>query len=284
LIEVLTALLVAITGFYAWATFRILRANEQVVSVMQEQSEAINRPYIAVSTFLMPRSVMIYLKIENIGKTAAHDLHLTLDRDFYKFGRSGTENNLATFSAFTQPIKTFPPGAQLVFPLAQAFVVFDEEANSEATPRVFNINATYSYLHRTVFDTTTIDLNPYLKSQPDPDPILDRLDAMVKSLETMARAGQEMSVSLRNETANGEHDMSRTLTISDALYDRLESSAHMRGMTSIEQLLEEWQAREDELLRRQDVVRQIDALRERLFATYGELPDSVVFIREDRER
>jgi hypothetical protein len=284
LIEVLTTLLVVITGFYAWATFRILRANEQVVSVMQEQSEAINRPYIAVSTFLVPRSVMIYLKIENIGKTAAHDLRLTLDRDFYKFGRSGTENNLAKFSAFTQPIKTFPPGAQLVFPLAQAFVVFGEEANSEATPRVFNINTTYSYLHRTVTDTTTIDLNPYLKSQPDPDPVLDKLDAMVKSLDTMARAGQEMSVSLRNETANGEHDMSQTLTISDALYVRLEASAQMRGMTSIEQLLEEWQAREDELLRRQDVVRRIDSLRERLFATYGELPDSVAFIREDRER
>ena len=78
--------------------------------------------------------------------------------------------------------------------------------------------------------------------------------------------------------------MSQTLTISDALYVRLEASAHMRGMTSIEQLLEAWQAREDELLRRHDVVRRIDALRERLFATYGELPDSVAFIREDRER
>jgi hypothetical protein len=55
-------------------------------------------------------------------------------------------------------------------------------------------------------------------------------------------------------------------------------------MTSIEQLLEEWQAREDELIRRQDVVRRIDSLRERLFATYGELPDSVAFICEDRER
>ena len=53
MIEVLTTLLVVITGFYAWATCRILRANEQVVSVMQEQSEAINRPYIAVSTFLV---------------------------------------------------------------------------------------------------------------------------------------------------------------------------------------------------------------------------------------
>jgi hypothetical protein len=58
----------------------------------------------------------------------------------------------------------------------------------------------------------------------------------------------------------------------------------MHGLTSIEQLLEAWQAREDELFRRQDVVRRIDALRERLFATYGELPDSAALIREDRKR
>jgi hypothetical protein len=155
-----------------------------------------------VSTFLVPRGVTVDLKIENIGKTAAHDLHLTLARDFCKFGRNGEEDNLATFSAFTQPMKTFPPGDQLVFPLAQASVVLGEEVNAEATPRGLNINATYSYLHRTVTDTT-VDLNPYLKSQPDPDPRLDKLDAMVKSLETMAGVGQEMSVSLRNETANG---------------------------------------------------------------------------------
>jgi hypothetical protein len=54
LIEILTTLLVAITGFYAWATLRILCANEQVISVMQEQSKAINRPYIAAAPFWYP--------------------------------------------------------------------------------------------------------------------------------------------------------------------------------------------------------------------------------------
>jgi hypothetical protein len=100
----------------------------------------------------------------------------------------------------------------------------------------------------------------------------------------MARAIQGVHVSLRDEATNGEQAMSQTVTISDALYARLESSAHVRGLASIEQLLEAWQAREDELFRRRDVVRRIDALRERLFATYGELPDSVAFLREDRAR
>jgi hypothetical protein len=79
-------------------------------------------------------------------------------------------------------------------------------------------------------------------------------------------------------------DMGQTLTISDALYARLEVSARAHGLSDIEQLLEVWQAREDELRQRQRAVAQIDALRERLFTTYGEFPDSTKFIREDRGR
>lgn len=82
--------------------------------------------------------------------------------------------------------------------------------------------------------------------------------------------------------------MSHTLTISDALYARLETLAHKHGLRSvqelIERLIEMWQAKADELRRRQEVVRRIDALRESLFAMYGQMPDSVELIRADRER
>ena len=44
MLEVLTGILVIITGSYAWATYKILRANEKVVEEMKEQSEAIMRP------------------------------------------------------------------------------------------------------------------------------------------------------------------------------------------------------------------------------------------------
>ncbi len=36
--------------------------------------------------------------------------------------------------------------------------------------------------------------------------------------------------------------------------------------------------------RRQDLVQQIDAIRERLFRWYGEMPDSMPLIQEDRAR
>jgi hypothetical protein len=78
--------------------------------------------------------------------------------------------------------------------------------------------------------------------------------------------------------------MNQTLTISDVLYIQLETTARMRGLNNIEQLLELWQSKENELHQRQETVRRIDALRERIFATYGEMPDSAALIREDRER
>jgi len=82
--------------------------------------------------------------------------------------------------------------------------------------------------------------------------------------------------------------MSQTLRISNTLYTRLESATRARGLSTIEeliqQLIEVWQSKTDELRRRQEVVRRIDLLRERLFAKYGQMTDSVEFIRADRAR
>ncbi len=78
--------------------------------------------------------------------------------------------------------------------------------------------------------------------------------------------------------------MSRTITISDDLYAKLEAEAQMRGLSSIEQLLERLPDSEAESLRRKEVVQEIDDLRNRLMAKYGELSDSVELLREDRAR
>ncbi|MDQ3650003.1 MAG: hypothetical protein M3458_06905 [Acidobacteriota bacterium] len=78
--------------------------------------------------------------------------------------------------------------------------------------------------------------------------------------------------------------MSRTITISDELYARLEAEARTRGLNSIEHLLEEREQSESDLNERQRVVKRIDDLRERLFITYGEMPDSVELLRADRNR
>ena len=48
----ITLALVVITGFHAWATLKILRANEAMVSTIRDQQNASMRPYILVSTNL----------------------------------------------------------------------------------------------------------------------------------------------------------------------------------------------------------------------------------------
>jgi hypothetical protein len=78
--------------------------------------------------------------------------------------------------------------------------------------------------------------------------------------------------------------MGKTLNISDDLYDRLDQAARQRGLKNVEQLLETWQSYQGDLHKRQKVVERIDALRERFFSTYGQMPDSVDLICEDRGR
>ncbi|HEV7472938.1 MAG TPA: hypothetical protein VGN90_02745 [Pyrinomonadaceae bacterium] len=78
--------------------------------------------------------------------------------------------------------------------------------------------------------------------------------------------------------------MSRTITISDELYARLEAEARARGLDNIEGLLEEREPSQSDLNERHRVVQRIDNLRERLFSKYGEMPDSVELLRADRNR
>lgn len=78
--------------------------------------------------------------------------------------------------------------------------------------------------------------------------------------------------------------MSRTLQISDELYARLEANARERGFANVEHMLEEQAGNGFDLQRRQDVVRGIERLRDRLFERYGQMADSTDSIREDRAR
>ena len=82
--------------------------------------------------------------------------------------------------------------------------------------------------------------------------------------------------------------MYQTLTVSETLYQKLQMTAHKSGFDGVEEFIQElikvWQAHLEELTRRQETVRRIDALRTRLLTTYGEMKDSVELIRADRER
>ena len=186
-IELLTVALVAITAFYACVTFRIMRANERTVSAMREQTEALVRPYVTVAVMTVPDSPVFYLRIANKGRTGAEDVRLTMDRDFFQYGQK-TGRNLRTMAAFQQSIDQLAPGSEIIFGLAQAFVVFGQDADPSVTPTVFEVRAAYRYGERQVEEKTIVDLRPYHLSVERPDPLIDELQGIRKELEKIAKS------------------------------------------------------------------------------------------------
>jgi hypothetical protein len=175
MIDVLTGLLVVITGFYAWATYRILKANERVVEVMHSQSEAMTRPYVTIAPILEIDSPVFRLKISNTGKTAANHLQLTLDKAFHQFGETGRNRNLASFPAFQDEITSLAPGSEITFALAIAPNLFNESADEQVTPKQFSITAEYSYGDNVVNEINVIDLRPYFMADILQDPHAKKL-------------------------------------------------------------------------------------------------------------
>ena len=186
-LEILTALLVVITAFYAWSTFRILKANENVVSVMEEQTEALYRPYVSARVYLVPKSPMLYLGIKNTGKTAAERLRIKLDRDYYQFGEKNAEKNLVGYHAFQNTIDSFPPEAELIFYLGVAHQVIGDGRDYKLTPDYFNITLTYEYGGKSVEEKTMLDLRPLKNSAIPPDPLVENLDGIKKAIEELVK-------------------------------------------------------------------------------------------------
>jgi len=175
MIEILTAILVIITGIYVFFTFRILKANETIVEKMHEQQEAVYRPYISISPVIYPENPVAFLKIKNTGLTAANNLRLNLDKDFFQFGEKREERNLKSHAAFKDQISSLVPGAEIYFYLAQTFVIFGKKEGEDLTPHIFSISAEYEYLGKKVFEKTTIDLCPYLGAANPHDPLVKQL-------------------------------------------------------------------------------------------------------------
>jgi predicted CopG family antitoxin len=83
--------------------------------------------------------------------------------------------------------------------------------------------------------------------------------------------------------------VSKTLTISDETYEKLETLARFRAKENVEQLLDEledadfieWQK---ELARRREVGNRIIKFQEKMREKYGVMQDSMEILREDRMR
>ncbi len=181
-IEYLTAILVFITAIYAYLTHRMAKASEASVEAMREQSEAMLRPYVTAAPYIRPNTQILYLRVQNTGKIGAQNLRFTIDRDFFQFGEKAG-GNLRTMSAFSTPIDSFPPGAELIFALAQGWVVFGGNAQPDVCPTQFTVTATYEFLEKEVSEVNRIDLRPYIGTEGEHDPVVEELERIRKVME-----------------------------------------------------------------------------------------------------
>lgn len=181
----LTLALVVITGFYAWATLKILRANEAMVSSMRAQQDAAMRPYIEVSTHLRTGTQLIYLTIKNTGKTAAIGLKLKIDKDFYQLGDKRPDRNIANSVAFKDRIDSLPPNGRLLFLLGTGPSLFGGKKDEDISPLTFNVAAEYSWCKSTTTELSAIDLRPYINTDVPHDPIAEELKKIKDELKEL---------------------------------------------------------------------------------------------------
>lgn len=183
-IEYLTAILVFITAIYAYLTYRMAKASEASVEAMRNQSEASLRPYITVAPFIRAHTPLLYLRVKNTGTTGAQNLCLSIDRDFFAFGeKDRPDANLKALSAFTTPIDNFSPGAELIFGLAQGWMLFDEKSEPDICPTQFKVTARYEFFGKSVQEVTQLDLRPFLGSEGERNPIVEELERIRKAIE-----------------------------------------------------------------------------------------------------
>ena len=181
----LTLSLVLITAFYAWVTYRILRANEAIVEAMTQQTEAQTRPYVVAAISVRTGTTLFCLEIQNTGKSPAVNLKLGIDRDFYPHGEKREDHNLAKLVAFTQPIESLAPGTRLVFNLGVGGKVFSPDVGDELCPKVFTITAEYEFGGKSYREPTTLDIRPMLRGSVVQDPVATELEKLRQSLERL---------------------------------------------------------------------------------------------------
>jgi hypothetical protein len=181
----LTLALVVITGFYAWVTFRIQRANESVVDAMRQQTEAQLRPYVVVLPTVRTGTTLVCLEVQNTGKSPALGLRLRMDRDFYPHAEKREGENIAKLPAFTNVIESLAPNARLIFILGVGGTIFSASVDDSVCPKVFHVHAQYEFADRKYSEDNIIDVRPMLHSSVAQDPVAAELERLRKSLEDL---------------------------------------------------------------------------------------------------
>lgn len=182
IIELLTGILVVVTGFYCWLTFKILKSNKKAVKEMRVQNESLIRPYITASTFVT-KGAQYYLKIKNTGNSAAQNLLIKLDKDFFISGLENEKKNIRNAFVFNNIIESFPPGSELFYLLGHGSVLLKNDFDEKITPQEFTVASKYEFYENIYSEKTNINLKQYEGTVIFSDSLADNLRDISIQLE-----------------------------------------------------------------------------------------------------
>lgn len=177
----LTLALVIITAVYAAATFRILKANQAAVQVVQEQTTALMRPYISVEVTARTGTTLLVLSVKNTGKSAAENLSMSLDKPLVQ-RLDSYSRDLRTLPLFSGVPTALAAGAEIQHILGVGHRLMNE-TSVHGMPETFNIEASYKFGPRAFRETHTVDVRALIHAAVIHDPIATALEKLGEKLE-----------------------------------------------------------------------------------------------------
>jgi hypothetical protein len=156
-----------------------------MVAQMRAQYESFVAPVVTV-TILLKHSTVICMKIKNAGHSSAKHLKLSIDKDFYQFGKLEKDKNIRNFPTFQRAIPSFSPGEEIFFMLSQGSNLGKLDEGREITPLEFTVDVQFEFGKQTFAHRHEIDLRVYMKTSQDKSEILDEMEKIRKVLEKQA--------------------------------------------------------------------------------------------------
>ena len=177
MIEILTSLLVIITGIYAYLTFRILQANRDSVAAMRAQIDAATRPYVHFDLVL--RGPLVEASVRNTGITAGLDVSITTTPPL----RIAIQNETRPSRLTAAPLALVAPGREL-----REFIGHIEHVRSLTQSLSFTASVDYRDMGgRKYRDEFAVDLRglfemPYI-DRPEPGRELRNIRETLKEIQ-----------------------------------------------------------------------------------------------------
>lgn len=182
--NLISLVLVVVTGIYVVLTWRIANANKGMLENIREQYKDSIRP-VVFPVIQFRDQIVARLVIANTGRSPAYRLRVLIDKDFWQFA---DRRNIRDFNLFNKEVPVLAPGGEIAIDLAQGFNLDREINGQKVTPLDFEITVSYASKDDEVFrETVTIDLAPYMQTHT-PKTIAESLALIEKHLKTIAKS------------------------------------------------------------------------------------------------